>query len=92
MVLQKDNTVFVEGRDGWWSNELRDKVEQIFVMGITLPKCDSFDFYREALAQPGHNSGKPVSLVFRGYVKDMVLIYKFKKAPDPNQTQVPRSN
>lgn len=81
MCLKKDKSVFVEGRDGWWSQELAKETEQIFVMGITLPKCDNFDFYREAMAEPGDAIGKPISLVFKGYKKDITLIYKFKKAP-----------
>lgn len=78
MALKKDKTVFVEGKDGWWSKELADEVEQIFVMGLTLPKCDRFDFFREAIAQPGDSGGKPIALVFKGYRNDLTLTYRFK--------------
>lgn len=80
MALKRDKSVFVEGRDGWWSRELAEEVEEVFVMGVKLPKCDNFDFYREALAEPGDTQGKPIALVFRGYIDNLILTYKFKKA------------
>ena len=80
MALKKDKSVFVEGKDGWWSKELAKEVEQVFVMGLTLPKCDRFDFFREALAHPGDTSPKPSALVFKGYLDalDLTLTYRFK--------------
>lgn len=87
MVLKKDKTVFVEGKDGWWSKKLSEEVDQIFVMGITLPKCNCFDFYREARAQPGNSTPKPSALVFKGYIDDLTLIYRFKVVSQNTQKE-----